>query len=52
MRGFVGLVSGANAMQSSWVLPSRDSECMDNKIYSESFIENILPTKYLCGRNQ
>ena len=25
---------------------------MDNKIYSESFIENILPTKYLHGRNQ
>ena len=27
-------------------------ECIDNKIYSESFIENILPTKYLHGRNQ
>ena len=25
---------------------------MDNKIYSESFIEHILPTKYLYGRNQ
>ena len=25
---------------------------MDNKIYSESFIENILPIKYLYGRNQ
>ena len=22
-----------------------------NKIYSESFIEKILPTKYLYGRN-
>ena len=25
---------------------------MDSKIYSQSFIENILPTKYLYGRNQ
>ena len=31
---------------------SRHDECMDNKIYSESFIENILPTKYLHSRNQ
>ena len=23
-----------------------------NKIYSENFIENIFPTKYLYGRNQ
>ena len=37
-------------MQGNWVSPSRD-ECMDNKIYSESLIENILPTKYLYGRN-
>ena len=51
MRGFVSLVSGSNAMQGSWVSPSKDDECMDNKIYSESFIENILPTKYLYGRN-
>ena len=39
-------------MQGSWVSLSRDGECMDNKIYSESFIQNILPTKYLYGRNQ
>ena len=52
MRGFVGLVSESNAMQSGWVSPSRDDEWMDNKMYSESFIENILPTKYLYGRNQ
>ena len=39
-------------MQDSWVQPSRHDECMDNKIYSESFIETILPTKYLYGRNQ
>ena len=45
MRDFVGLISGGNAMQGSWVSPSRDDECMDNKIYSESFIENILSTK-------
>ena len=32
--------------------PNRHDKCMDNKIYSESFIENILPTKYLYGRNQ
>ena len=32
MRGFVGLVLGGNAMQGGWVLPSRDDECMDNKI--------------------
>ena len=25
---------------------------MVNKIYSESVIDNILPTKYLYGRNQ
>ena len=30
-------------MQGSWVLPNRHDECMDDKIYSESFIENILP---------
>ena len=52
MRGFVGLVSGGNAMQGSWVAPSRNDECMDNSICSESFIENILATKYLYGRNQ
>ena len=51
MRGFLGLVSGDNAMQGSWVSPSRD-KCMDSKINSESFIENILPTEYLYGRNQ
>ena len=51
MKGFVGLVSGGNAMQGGWVSPSRD-ECMDNKIYHESFIENILITEYLYGRNQ
>ena len=39
-------------MQGSWVSPSRDDECMDNKIYSESSTENILPTRYLYGRNQ
>ena len=52
MRDSVGLVSEGNAMQGSWVSPSRDDECMNNKINSESFIENILPTKYLYGRNQ
>ena len=52
IRGFVGLVSGGNAMQGSWVSPSRDDEGMDNKMYPESFIENILPRKYLYGRNQ
>ena len=52
MTGFVGLVSRGNAMQGSWVSPSRDDECMDNKIYSKSLIENILPTKYLYNRNQ
>ena len=52
MRGFVGLISESNAMRGSWVQPSRHDECMDNKVYSESFIENILPTKYLYGRNQ
>ena len=35
-----------------WVWSSRHDECMDNKIYSESFIENILPTEYLYSRNQ
>ena len=39
-------------MQGSWVSPSRDDQCMDNKIYSENFTENILPTKYPYGRNQ
>ena len=29
-------------MQGSWVSPSRHDECMDNKIYSESFIEKYL----------
>ena len=29
-------------MQGSWVSPSKHDECMDDKIYSESFIENIL----------
>ena len=52
MRGFVGLISGGDAMQGSWVQPSRHDKCMDNKIYSESFIENILPTKCLYDRNQ
>ena len=32
MRGFVGLVSEGNAMQGGWVSPSRDDECMDNKM--------------------
>ena len=40
------------AMLGSWIWPTRHDEYMDNKIYSESFIENILPTKYLYGRNQ
>ena len=39
-------------MWGSWVSPSRNEECMDNKIYSESLIENILPRKYLYGSNQ
>ena len=39
-------------MQGSWVSPSRHKEYMGNKIYSESFIETILPTKYLYGCNQ
>ena len=52
MRGFVGLISGGNAMRGCWVQPSRHNECMDNKIYYESFIENVLPTKHLHGRNQ
>ena len=52
MRGFVSLVSGSNAMQGSWVSPSKDDEWMDNKTQSESPIENIPPTKYLYGRNQ
>ena len=40
-------------MQGSRVSPSRHDECMmGNKIYSESFVENILPAKYLYGRNQ
>ena len=51
MRGFVGLVSRGNAVQGSWVSPSRDNECMGNKMYSESFIEDILPTKYLYDCN-
>ena len=37
-------------MQGSWVSPSRPDECMDNKLYSESYIEKH--TKYLYGRNQ
>ena len=52
MRDFVGLMSGGDAMRGSWVQPSRHDECMDNKIYSKGFIENILPTKYLYGHNQ
>ena len=36
-------------MQGSWVSPSRHDVCMNNKIYSESFIKNIL---HLCGPNQ
>ena len=52
MRGFVGLVSRGNVVQGSWVSLSRDDECMDNKIYSESFTENILPTKNLYDRDQ
>ena len=53
IRGFVGVISG-DATQGSWVSPSRDDECIDNKTYSESLIENILPiaTKYLYGCNQ
>ena len=39
-------------MRGSWVSPSRNEECMDNKIYSESLIGNILPRKYLYGSNQ
>ena len=39
-------------MQGSYVSASRNDECMDNKIYSESLIDNILPTKYPYGRNQ
>ena len=39
-------------MLGSWVSPSRHDECMDNKISSKSYIENILLTKYLYGRNQ
>ena len=39
-------------MRDSWVLPSRNEECMDSKIYSESLIGNILPRKYLYGSNQ
>ena len=39
-------------MQGSWISPSRHDLCMDNKIHSESVIENILPTKYLYGPNQ
>ena len=49
---FVGLISRSDEMQGSWVSPSRRDECMDNEIYSKSFIENILPTKYLYGHNQ
>ena len=33
----------------SWVWPSKHDECMDSKIYSESFTGNILPAKYLYG---
>ena len=47
-----GLISGGDAGRGSWVWPSRHDECMDNKIYSKSFIENILPTKDLYGRNK
>ena len=39
----MGLISGGDAMQGTWVSPSRHDECMDDKIYSESFIENIWP---------
>ena len=39
-------------MQGSWVSPSRDDECMGNKIFSDSFVENILPVEYLYGRNK
>ena len=39
-------------MQGSRVSPVRDDEYMDNKIYSESFNQNVLPTEYLYGRNQ
>ena len=49
--GFVGLISGGDAMPGSWVSPSRDDECMDYKIYSESLIENIATTEYLYGCN-
>ena len=52
MRRFVGLILGSDAMRGSSVQPSRHDESMDNKIYFESFIENILLTKYLYGRNQ
>ena len=52
MRGFAGLISEGDALRGSWVQPSRHDGCMDSKIYSKSFIENILPIKYLYGRNQ
>ena len=38
----VSLTLGGDAMQGSWVSPSRDDECMDNKIYSDNFIEKYL----------
>ena len=44
------MILGRDAMQGSWASPSRHDQCMDNKIYSESSIENISPTKYLYGR--
>ena len=48
-----GLISSrGDVMQCSWVSPSGDDECMNNKIYSETLIENILPTKYLYDRSQ
>ena len=52
IRGFVAWMSGGDEMPGSWVSRSGHDQCMDNKIYFESFIENILPTEYLYGRNQ
>ena len=39
----MGLISAGDAVQGNWVSPSRRDEYMDDKIYSESFSENILP---------
>ena len=52
IRGFVGLMLVSNATQGIWASPSRHDQCMDSKIYSEGFIENISIIKYLFGHNQ